>query len=308
MDKQREPLVHPNSPLQRYYESLETRIGYRLVLGGRRHYGYYAADAWWPFPITAALQRMEDHLFSSLKLQPGSRVLEAGCGDGHVAMHLAGKGLQIYGIDILKRHVRRSQQNVKSRGFEKAVTIRLGDYHNLENLHDESFDGVYTIEALMHATDFERAVQEFFRVLKPGGSIAFYEYDHLSPENTPKDVPASVIKGLEQVNRGTAMPANELFERGVLTSMLEKHGFQDVAVEDISDNIRPMIMLFFILAYIPFLFIRLLGLEARFVNTLTGIQCYNVAKWRLWRYLAVTAKKPSAKVVDDRELYERESR
>ncbi|KAL9615140.1 MAG: hypothetical protein Q9167_000458 [Letrouitia subvulpina] len=305
MDDEKEPLVKPSPSLQRYYESLESRIGYRLFLGGTRHFGYYAADAWWPFPITAALRRMEDHLFGSLKLQPGSRALDAGCGVGHVAMHLAGKGLQVYGIDVMKRHVRWGQQYVKSRGFEKTVTIRLGDYHNLENLNDKSFDGVYTMETLVHATDPERVLQEFFRVLKPGGSIALYEYDHVTRDNVPKDVPESVVKGLEQVNRGASMPANELFDRGVLPSMLEKHGFQDVVVEDLSENIKPMIMLFFVVAYIPFLFIQLLGLEAWFVNTQAGVQGYRVLKWRLWRYIAVTAKKPSAKVLDDRELRER---
>ncbi|KAL9036586.1 MAG: hypothetical protein Q9214_006065 [Letrouitia sp. 1 TL-2023] len=308
MGDESEPLVQPNPVLHRYYESLESRVGYRLFLGGTRHFGYYAADAWWPFPINAALRRMEDRLFSSLKLQSGSRVLDAGCGVGHVAMHLAGKGLQVYGIDIMKRHVRKGQQYVKSRGLEKAVTIRMGDYHNLENLHDESFDGVYTVETLVHAADPERVLQEFFRVLRPGGSIVCYEYDHVSRENVPKDVPASVVKGLEQINREASMPANELFDRGVLPSMLEKHGFQDVVVEDLSENIRPMIMLFFIVAYIPFLFIQLLGLQSWFVNTHAGVQGYRVLKWRLWRYLAVTAKKPSAKVLDDRGFRERKSR
>lgn len=32
------PLIE-NKPLQRYYASLESRIGYRLVLGGTRHFG-----------------------------------------------------------------------------------------------------------------------------------------------------------------------------------------------------------------------------------------------------------------------------
>ena len=305
MDDQEEPLINHNPTLQSYYTSWESRIGYRLFLGGTRHFGYYPPDARWPFPINPALRRMEDHLFQSLKLQPGARVLDAGCGVCHVAMHLAGKGLQVYGIDVVKNHVRWAQQCIKDRGFEKSVSARLMDYHHLEGLPDESFDGVYTMETLVHATDPEKALGEFFRVLKPGGSIALYEYDHPSRDAVPKDVPGDLLKSLEQVNRRASMPANESFENGVLQSMLERRGFQGVAVDNLSENIKPMIMLFYVVAYIPFLIIRFLGLEAWFVNTQAGVQGYQVLKWKLWRYVAVTAKKPSKKVSDDNGLRDR---
>lgn len=248
---------------------------------------------------------MEDHLFNSLKLQPGARVLDAGCGVGHVAMHLASKGLQVYGIDVVKNHVRWAQQSIKDRGFEKSATVRLMDYHHLDEFPDESFNGVYTMETLVHATDPEAALGEFFRVLKPGGSIALYEYDHPKRDALPKDVPNDLLRSLEQVNRRAAMPANESFEQGILQSMLKRQGFHDVVVEDLSENIKPMIMLFYIVAYIPFLLIRFLGLEASFVNTQAGVQGYQVLRWRLWRYVAVTAKKPSKKVSDEKGPRER---
>lgn len=41
MDEQKEPLINHNPSLQSYYTSLESRIGYRLFLGGTRHFGYY---------------------------------------------------------------------------------------------------------------------------------------------------------------------------------------------------------------------------------------------------------------------------
>ena len=305
MDEQKEPLINHNPSLQRYYTSLESRIGYRLFLGGTRHFGYYQPDARWPFPITAALRRMEDHLFNSLKLQPGARVLDAGCGVGHVAMHLAGKGLQVYGIDVVKNHLRWAQQNITGRGLQKSVSVRLMDYHHLEEIPDESFDGVYTMETLVHATDAEKALGEFFRVLKPGGSIALYEYDHAKRDAMPQDVPNDLLQSLEQVNRGASMPANETFESGVLQSMLGRRGFGDVVVEDLSDNIKPMIMLFYVVAYIPFLVIQFLGLEAWFVNTQAGVKGYEALKWKLGRYVAATAKKPSKKVSGDGGLRER---
>lgn len=35
------PVINDNPELQSYYQSLESRIGYRLVLGGTRHFGYW---------------------------------------------------------------------------------------------------------------------------------------------------------------------------------------------------------------------------------------------------------------------------
>jgi sterol 24-C-methyltransferase len=47
---------------------------------------------------------MEDHLFNTLGLEKGAHVLDAGCGVGHVAIHLARRGLQVQGIDVVDRH------------------------------------------------------------------------------------------------------------------------------------------------------------------------------------------------------------
>lgn len=94
-----------------------------------------------------------------------------------------------------------------------------------------------------------------------------------------------------QVNKYAAMPANVRFNQGVLQRMLEEAGFQDVTVNDLSTNIRPLLRLFFIVAFIPYMLIRLLGLQPWFVNTVAGFEGYHGRQ--LWRYIAVTAKKPA---------------
>ena len=49
------------------YESFESRIGYRLVLGATRHFRYYEKGTYWPFPVGRALRAMEK-LFCALRL------------------------------------------------------------------------------------------------------------------------------------------------------------------------------------------------------------------------------------------------
>ncbi|KAM0801262.1 2-heptaprenyl-1,4-naphthoquinone methyltransferase [Usnea florida] len=289
-DTEKEPLIETNPSLQGYYAALESRIGYRLFLGGTRHFGYYQPGTKWPFPINGALRKMEDHLFDSLGLQPHAKVLDAGCGVAHVAMHLARKGLSVLGIDVISNHLTWARQEIRANGLEKDVAVRLMDYQHLDGLADASFDGVYTMETLVHAMYPEQALAEFFRVMKPGGSLALYEYDH--PDFFSKDIPEDLRNSMIQVNTRASMPANVVFVQGELQLMLERQGFQDVVVQDLTENIKPMARLFFLVGYIPYLIICFLGLQAWFVNTQAGVQGYRVLRRRLWRYVAVTARKP----------------
>ena len=159
------------------------------------------------------------------------------------------------------------------------------DYHHLRFVN-ESFDGVYSLETFVHATDPTQVLQEFFRVLKPGGSLSLYEYDHIDLNTMPTELRTS----MDHVNKYAAMPSN--VDAGILLHMLEEAGFQDIAVKDLSANIKPMLRLFFIVAIIPYLIIRLLGLEPWFVNTVAGVEAYRGNRRGVWRFVAVTARKP----------------
>lgn len=275
-----------DTSLQKYYYSLESRIGYRLMLGGTRHFGYWEKDTNWPFPITPSLRRMEDHLFESLKLGKDAEVLDAGCGVGHVAINMMRKGLKVQCIDLVDHHIEKAKRNVKSEGLQNFIPIRKGDYHNLNFIADASLGGIYTMETFVHATDPKTALAEFFRVLQPGGRIALYEYDHIDTSKASKEYRDS----MEIVNKYAAMPANQGFERGVLESLVEEVGFEDVKLEDLSVNIRPMLRLFFVLAFVPYLVVVFFGLERWFINTVAAVQGYRGRN--MWRYIVVTARKP----------------
>ncbi len=46
-----------------------------------------------------------DHIVASLGLRPGERVLDVGCGTGRHAHELAGRGIEVHGIDISQRFI-----------------------------------------------------------------------------------------------------------------------------------------------------------------------------------------------------------
>lgn len=284
------PLVKDNPQLQSYYHSLESRIGYRLLLGGTRHFGYYENDTWWPFPLSRALRAMEDKLAASLNLGHGAHVLDAGCGVGHVAIHLVTKhGYKVQGIDIVDHHIVKSQRNIARHGLsEDQLAVKKMDYHHLDSFTDGMFDGIYTMETFVHATDPQAVLRNFFRVLRPGGRLALFEYDHELASGPEK----GMVSSMKKINEIAAMPTNSLSHPGVFREMLEDAGFIDVVVQDYSPNIQPMTRFFYLLAYIPFLIVTFFGLERFFINTVAGVESYRGRQH--WRYVAISASKPGS--------------
>ncbi|KAH8893953.1 methyltransferase type 11 [Thozetella sp. PMI_491] len=276
--------INDNPGLQSYYASPESRIGYRLVLGGTRHYGYWEADTLFPFPVAASLRRMEAKLFEVLNLPAGSRVLDAGCGLGHVALYMARRGMRITGIDVVDRHIVKARKNFAKAALPSGqVTVQKMDYHHLGSIPDGSHEGVYTMETFVHATDPDGVLAGFHRILRPGGRIAMFEYD-----NVLEGASGEMATAMAQVNEYAAMPTNK--RPGHYKQWLEDAGFEDVVVHDYSENILPMLRLFWLLAIVPHAFVKLFGLEKYFLNTIAAYQGYRGRKF--WRYLAVTATKP----------------
>ncbi|KAI1350357.1 S-adenosyl-L-methionine-dependent methyltransferase [Xylaria sp. FL0043] len=283
-----EPPINANPKLQTYYHSLESRIGYKLLLGGTRHFGYYEEDTYWPFPLTKSLRKMEDKLAEALALPPGSRVLDAGCGVGHVALRMAQTfNFRVEAIDVVGHHVYKASHNFEQAGLlQGQLRVRKMDYHNLESLSSQSFDGIYTMETFVHATDPKAVLKGFYHLLKPGGRLVQFEYDHNTPESSPPDM----VRSMDKVNEYSAMPTNAISHPGVFKKLLEEAGFEDIVVRDYSKNIIPMTRFFFVLALIPYILVRLLSLERWFINTVAGVESYRGRGH--WHYLAISARKP----------------
>lgn len=273
--------------IQAYYDSIESRLGYRLLLGGTRHIGYYVSETSWPWPISAALRRMEAKLLAALGCPKGARVLDAGCGVGHVALYMARNGgFHVDCIDLTPHHVTKAAQNIRLARADNQVSVRLGDYHDLHDFEDGSFEGVYTMETLVHSTNPRKVLQEFMRVLKPGGSLVMHEYDHTRYEQTPK----SIADRAKAINAICGMQTFDSFETDDLKKLAQSVGFEKVELVDMSNHIVPMLWMFYIIAIIPYLLFKLFGLQYHFVNTTSGVVMYKGRKY--WRYTQVRGKKP----------------
>lgn len=229
---------------------------------------------------------MERELFRALNCPEGSVVLDAGCGVGHVALYMAEHGkYKVECIDVVERHISKAKDNISRARMQGSVTAQVGDYHHLENFASSSFDGIYTMETLVHSTDPLQVLREFFRLLKPGGHIALHEYDHDDLDKAPR----KLADAMRKVNKYASMPANQSFDRDVLKHLLEEAGFEDVELKDLSEHVVPMMWLFYVFAIVPYMIFKFLGIEHHFVNTVAGAEMYRGRS--LWRYIQVTGRK-----------------
>lgn len=117
----------------------------------------------------AQIQKL-DHLCRKLRLKPGERLLDVGCGWGGLARHAAKHyGVQVYGITLSKSQLELANERVSRDGLTNQIQLELLDYRDLPA--DGSFDKVVSVGMFEHVGHAN--LPEYFRILfeqlKPGG-------------------------------------------------------------------------------------------------------------------------------------------
>jgi len=103
----------------------------------------------------------------------GKNVLEVGCGLGGNAAVLAKEGANLHAIDITPRAIELCKKRFEL--FNLRGDISLGDAENLR-FADNKFDFIWSWGVIHHTANMQNAVDEIFRVLKPGSTAKIMVY------------------------------------------------------------------------------------------------------------------------------------
>ncbi len=93
--------------------------------------------------------------------QPGERILDLGCGTGHLTAQIAAAGADVIGIDKSAAMLEEARKQYPYLRFEQADATDFA--------FDAPFDAVFSNAVLHWVLDAERAVACIARALKPGG-------------------------------------------------------------------------------------------------------------------------------------------
>lgn len=145
-------------------------------------------------------------------------VLDAGCGPGQVTAHLAGLGVEVFGIDLSPRMVAIARRTYPELRFEVGSMTAL-------DLPDGGLGGVLAWSSLLHLPPAELpgVFAGFHRVLAPGGHllILFHVGDeHLTPESAYGGHPVSYQSWMRQPDDVAGLLEETGFE--VTARLLEK--------------------------------------------------------------------------------------
>lgn len=137
------------------------------------------AEAVWGYGSAAGILRADRRAELHIKygqIQSGSSVLEVGCGTGLITRRIAHTGAQIIATDLSEELITRARGSMT---FPNVI-FQIANAEELP-FGSEKFDVVLG-NAILHHLNPHRALDEFHRVLKPGGRIVFTEPNMLNPQ------------------------------------------------------------------------------------------------------------------------------
>jgi ubiquinone/menaquinone biosynthesis C-methylase UbiE len=108
----------------------------------------------------------------------GARVLEVGCGPGHLSNRLTRqRGLEVTGLDLDPAMIERARANADHAGHgdEPRASFLVGDVAALP-FPDGSFDLVVSTLSMHHWADPTAGLAEIGRVLRPGGRALVWDF------------------------------------------------------------------------------------------------------------------------------------
>ena len=150
----------------------------------------------------------------------GKRVLDIGCGIGGVDILLVKQhgAESVTGFDVEAPLIERAKKMVETAGVAEQIHCQLVSPGPYLPFPDKQFDVVFSKDSIIHIPEKEVIYAEMFRMLKPGGQLAFSDWYGSDLPKTPEFAAWYDVLGL----------TFEMATIGATVEMLKKIGFTDL--------------------------------------------------------------------------------
>jgi cyclopropane-fatty-acyl-phospholipid synthase len=203
---------------------------FRLFLDDRLCY----SCAYWTSPddtLERAQARKLDYVCRKLRLEPGERLLDIGCGWGALSVHAAARyGADVLGITLSERQAEFARERIAAAGVADHCRVEVRDYRELDLR--ESFDKIASVGMFEHvaAERLPAYFRKAWELLRPRGVFLNHGIArayHQPPRRGPSFVMSYVYPDAELSPISTALAA------------AEEAGFEVRDVESVREHYPP---------------------------------------------------------------------
>ncbi|NBC82361.1 MAG: methyltransferase domain-containing protein [Bacteroidetes bacterium] len=155
-----------------YYNSSDADNFYTRIWGGEDlHLGIYNSP---DDDIYVASRRTIDRMASyAKKIDASTRIIDLGGGFAGSARHLAKKyGCHVIVLNLSEAENERGRKMNTEQGLADLIDVIDGSFESIP-FEEDTFDIIWSEDAILHSGDRRKVLEEAVRVLKPGGEIIF---------------------------------------------------------------------------------------------------------------------------------------
>jgi len=178
--------------------------------------------------LSAAQSAKLDYICRKLRLRPGMRLLDMGCGWGALILHAASHyGVEAVGLTVSSEQAQVARQRIRQAGLEDRCRVEVEDFFAWRE--PAGFDRVASVGAAEHVPEsrFEEYFKLAFASLRPGGQFLHHAISH-----TPS-APARLGRSF---NHRYVFPDHYLASIGETLRAAETAGFEIRDVESLREH------------------------------------------------------------------------
>ncbi len=158
-----------------------------------------------------------EDLLSLLDAKPGERILDIGCGSGHLTKLIADVGAEVTGLDSSQEMIATAQSAYPAINF---VVADASDF-----AFAEPFDAIFSNAALHWVERAEEAIICMSQALKPGGRFVI----EMGGKGNIAGIATELEKALKNLDGRQAKATNYFPSIGEYSALLENHGIEVVS-------------------------------------------------------------------------------